>query len=103
MATRECYLASLGSENQQHTVVVEERRTLVEPSEELEDVQLDDECPEKTTKIGTKLHLQIKQTLIHFLKNNKDIFAWSHGDMLGINLEVISYWLNIDPSCHPIK
>jgi hypothetical protein len=50
----------------------------VEPSEEVEDIQLDDEHPEKTTKIKTKLPQTIKQATIQFLKNNKEVFGWSH-------------------------
>ena len=47
--------------------------------------------------------MQIKKSLIQFLKNNKDVFAWSHEDMLGINPSIISHKLNVNPSIRPIK
>jgi hypothetical protein len=47
--------------------------------------------------------LQIKESLIQFLKNNKDVFAWSHENMLGINPSIISHKLNVNPSLRPIK
>ena len=55
VATRECYLASLGSEGQNQTMTIEERKILVKPSEELDTIKLEDGHPEKTTKIGVNL------------------------------------------------
>jgi hypothetical protein len=37
------------------------------------------------------------------LKDNKDIFAWSHEDMPGIDPSIISHKLNVNPCLHPIK
>ena len=50
MAARECYLASLGTEGQKQTMMIEERKTLVEPSEELNTVSLEEDHPEKTNQ-----------------------------------------------------
>ncbi|KAL5559167.1 hypothetical protein UlMin_035378 [Ulmus minor] len=41
--------------------------------------------------------------LIIFLKEHRDIFAWSHEDMPGIDPNVIVHRLNIDPNFKPIK
>ncbi|RVW83292.1 Transposon Ty3-I Gag-Pol polyprotein [Vitis vinifera] len=35
-----------------------------------------------------------KQHLEEMLQQNKDVFAWTHSDMLGIHLSVASHWLN---------
>jgi hypothetical protein len=81
IAARECYLASLGTEGKNQTMTIEERKNLVEPSEELNTIILDEKHPEKSTKIGINLHppppprAQIRESIIHFLKDNKDIFA----------------------------
>ena len=72
------------------------------PSEELEPVQLDDQL-EHLTYIGSKLAKDIKDLLIHFLKQNADIFAWKQEDMGGIDLEVITHKLNVAPSFKPVK
>ena len=55
IATKECYLASLGTEGKNQKMTIEERKTLVEPLEELNTVILDKEHPEKSTRIGVNL------------------------------------------------
>ena len=103
VAARECYLASLGSEGQNQTMTIEERKIPVKPSEELDMIELEDGYSEKTTRIGANLPPQMKESLIQFLKSNKDVFAWSHEDMLGINPSIISHKLNVNPSLRPVK
>ena len=84
-------------------MTIEEQKILVEPSEELDTIELEDGHPERTTKIGANLPPKMKESLVQFLKNNKDVFAWSHEDMPGINPSIISHKLNVDPSLHPVK
>jgi hypothetical protein len=103
IAARECYLTSLRSEGQNQTMTIEERKILVKPSEELDTIELKDGHPEKTTKVGANLPLKMKESLVQFLKNNKDVFAWNHEDMPGINPSIISHKLNVNPSLHPVK
>ena len=43
----------------------------------------------KTTRIGMTLSPGMRTRLIQFLKENLDIFTWSHEDMPGISPEVI--------------
>ena len=50
----------------------------------------------KMTRIGTMLSLEMRTRLIEFLKENLDVFAWSHEDMLGISLKIIRHKLNVD-------
>uniref|UniRef100_A0A2N9GTT5 Reverse transcriptase domain-containing protein n=1 Tax=Fagus sylvatica TaxID=28930 RepID=A0A2N9GTT5_FAGSY len=81
IAARECYLASLGSGGQNQTMTIEEQKILVKPSGELDTIELEDGRPERTTKIGADLPPKMKESLVQFLKDNKDVFAWSHEDM----------------------
>lgn len=37
------------------------------------------------------------------LQQNKDIFAWTHSNMLGVHPLVASHWLNITPSLQLIR
>ena len=53
-------------------------------------------------KIGMTLSPKMKTQLVQFLKENLDIFAWSHEDMLGISPKVIQHKLNVDPERKPI-
>ena len=97
---RECYQAVLaGKEN--HAWVIEEKEE--ERMEALETVELVEGEADKTTKIGTTLSPEIRTRLIRFLKENLDVFAWSHEDMPGISPEVIQPKLNVDLERKPVQ
>uniref|UniRef100_A0A2N9F5Z7 Uncharacterized protein n=1 Tax=Fagus sylvatica TaxID=28930 RepID=A0A2N9F5Z7_FAGSY len=100
---RECYFASLGPEAKHQTMKIDEGHKLVEPSEELEVIALDDDEPSKTTSIGTKIDGTIREAMINFLKSNLDVFAWTHDDMPGIDPATVCHKLNVNPSIRPIK
>ena len=68
------------------------------PSEELEEVLIDENDPTRRVKIGKKLKAEVRAQLIEFLRRNQDVFAWSHKDMVGISPTVISHVLNVDES-----
>ena len=76
---------------------------MVEPTEALEDISLDEDNPKKSTRIGANLEGKIKKDLIHFLRENIDVFAWSHEDMPGIDSSVITHRLNVYPSSKPMR
>ena len=82
--------------------MLDEVNTRPKPSEELEPVQLDDN-PEHLAYIGSKLAEDLRSLLIHFLKQNKDVFTWKQEDMGGIDPVIITHRLNISPSFKPIK
>ena len=84
---RECYSALMKQKAIDNIYVDElkmrdEVNTRPEPSEELEPVQLDDN-PEHLAYIGSKLAEDLR-ILIHFLKQNKEVFAWKQEDMGGL-------------------
>lgn len=70
-----------------HTWMIEEKT--LEVMEALETIRLVEEEPMKTTKVGMNLDLLTKEKIISFLKNNLDVFAWSHKDMPGIPASII--------------
>jgi hypothetical protein len=74
---------------------------LGEPVEELEDFELDD--PKKKIRVGSQLSTEIKKALVAFLRQNEDIFAWSHKDMPEIPQSVIVHKLMVDLSYRPVK
>ena len=102
LAARECYLAMLAMDEQTQTMNIEERRIVAEPTEALEDIPLDEDDSGKSTRIGVDLERKIKKDLICFLKENIDVFAWSHEDMPGIDLSVITHCPNVHPSSKPV-
>ena len=82
---------------------IEEHRMVTKPVEKLEDIPLDNSDPDRTTKIGTLANPAIRQELITFLRSNRDVFAWSHEDMPGIDPSVMVHRLNISPSFPPVR
>ena len=103
----ECYSASMKQKAVDNIYVDEldmrdEVNTRPEPLEELEHVQLDDNL-EHFAYIGSKLAEDLRSLLIHFLKQNKDVFAWKQEDMGGIDPAIITHRLNVNPSFKPVK
>ena len=90
---RECYQAVLATK-ENHTWMIEESEE--DKMEALEIVALTEGETTKTTRIGTTLSLELRTRLVQFFKENLDIFAWSHEDMLGISPEVIRHKLNVN-------
>ena len=97
---RECYQAVLAAK-ENHAWVIEKKE--VNEMEALETVVLADDKTTKTTRIGTTLSPGIRASLIQFLQENLDIFAWSHEDMPGIPTEIIRHKLNVNPESKPVQ
>ena len=78
-----------------HTWMIEEKDE--DKVEALEVVELVEGLVTKATRIGTTLSLEMRARLIQFLKENLDIFTWSHEDMPGIAPKIIQHKLNVNP------
>ena len=90
-------------DEQVQTMSIEERRFVAEPTEVLKDIPLKEGNPEKFTRIGTSMKEKTKQDLVQFLRENIDVFAWSHEDMSRIDPNVITHRLNVYPSSKPVR
>ena len=62
-----------------------------------------DNHPEHLAYIGSKLAEDLKSLLIHFLRQNKDVFVWKQEDTGGIDPTIITHRLNLNPSFKPVK
>jgi hypothetical protein len=62
-----------------------------------------EDIAEQKVLLGSQLSEEQEKTLIRFLFNNKDVFAWSANDICGVNRDVIEHSLNVDPSFRPRK
>ena len=71
--------------------------------EELVEINLDPEDSNKTVLVGVHLTEDEKKNVVECLKKNKDIFAWSHKDIPGVDPEEAKHCLNIDPSHPPVR
>ena len=103
LAARECYLAMRAMDEQVQMMNIEEMRVVAESTEVLENISLDKDNPKKSTRIVADLEEKIKKDLFCFLRENIDVFAWSHEDMPGIDPSVITHCLNVYPSSKPVR
>jgi hypothetical protein len=58
---------------------------------------------EQKVLLESKLSDEKERTLLRFLFNNKDVFAWLANDLCGVNRDVIEHSLNVDPFIRPRK
>ena len=90
----ECYSASMkqkavGSIYMDELDIRDEVGIRPTSSEELESIQLGDQ-PEHLVYIGSRLTKDVRDLLVHFLKQNIDVFSWTQEDMGGIDPAVTS-------------
>ena len=97
---KECYQAVLAAK-ENHTWMIEEKKE--NKVEALETIKLVKGEASKTTRIGMTLSPEMRTKLAQFLKENLDVFAWSHEDMPDISPKVIQYKLNVDPERKPVQ
>ncbi|KAK3004883.1 hypothetical protein RJ639_018302 [Escallonia herrerae] len=74
-----------------------------EPVEDLISIEVNPGEENKTIGIGSNLKEDTKLELVNLLRTYADIFAWTAADMPGIDPEVISHRLNVDPSKKHVK
>lgn len=80
---------------------VVESESQAAPMEELETFPVDSQDTSKVLQVGKELNEEIKEELKSFLRQNSDVFAWKHEDMIGIDPKVSCHLLQVDPSCPP--
>ena len=96
---REFYQAVLATK-ENHTWMIEEKEE--KKVEALETVKLVEGEPMKTTRVGMTISTHMKKKLVQFIKENLEIFAWSHEDMLGISIKIIQHKLEVDLEKKPV-
>jgi hypothetical protein len=62
-----------------------------------------EDIAEQKVLSGSQLSDEQEKTLLRFLFNNKDVFAWTANDLCGVNRDIIEHSLNVDPSFRPRK
>ena len=67
-AVRECYLAMLVMDEQVQAMNIEEKRVTPKPTEALENISLDENNPERCTRVGANLEEKIKKDLVQFFE-----------------------------------
>ena len=103
VAARKCYVAIMEMDDHLQAMTIKEHQIVTEPVEKLVKVLLDDSKLDRMTKIGTFADPAVHQVLMTFLKNNRDVFTWSHEDIPRIDPSVMVHRLNVSPSFPPIR
>ncbi|GFY94785.1 hypothetical protein Acr_10g0001700 [Actinidia rufa] len=73
------------------------------PLEETVPISIHPEYPDHHIMIGTELTSELRFALIHFLKENSDVFAWSQRDVPGIDPEIAMHKLFTNPKHSPVR
>jgi hypothetical protein len=66
-------------------------------------VPLDQATPKQTVTISEDLTSHDEERLLCCLSKNKDVFAWSALDLIGVSRSIIEHGLGIHPSVRPKK
>ncbi|WCJ21232.1 Retrovirus-related Pol polyprotein from transposon 412 [Euphorbia peplus] len=96
---RHTYMTSLGIVPQE-SVLVEEVKERGEPVDAVETVTLEEG---KVVQVSAELQENSKRTVVATLEENKDVFAWTLTDIIGVSRDVMEYTLDIDPDYTPVK
>ncbi|KAL0445004.1 UNVERIFIED_CONTAM: hypothetical protein Slati_2223100 [Sesamum latifolium] len=75
----------------------------VQPAEELLNIELIPGDPVNTTCIGSQMEEATRREVVRCLQRNIDVFAWTPQDLEGIDPEVITHHLSIDPQVKSVK
>ncbi|GAV73922.1 hypothetical protein CFOL_v3_17405 [Cephalotus follicularis] len=109
-AARQCYKTAI-SDNGKGKVLpianVELRGDMEperpQPVEDVLQVPMEEGNNEKVFQVGSQLGEAEKAELITFLRDNKDVFAWSAEEVPGISPDVMVHKLSVDPARPPTR
>ncbi|GAV72701.1 hypothetical protein CFOL_v3_16189 [Cephalotus follicularis] len=73
-----------------------------QPVEDVLQVLIEEGNAERVLQVGSQLGEAEKGELITFLRDNKDVFAWSAEEVPGISSEVMVHKLSVDPARPPV-
>ncbi|XP_040988937.1 uncharacterized protein LOC121236552 [Juglans microcarpa x Juglans regia] len=75
----------------------------VEPNEPLVLVPVDPGRPDHTIRMGTKMAIELSQSMKQLLAEHWDVFTWSHEEMPGIDVSIIQHRLSVDTKAKRTK
>lgn len=89
-----------GTELSSDPVDEADSKTMIEPIDEVEQVELG---PGKFTNIGKAVQGDARKKLVTFLRDNQSVFAWTAADMPGIPRHIAEHKLHIMPGAKLIR
>ncbi|RLN30671.1 prpol [Panicum miliaceum] len=90
-------------EGSQQETEAQEASEGLQPAEYTKRVPLCEDIPDHTVTIVKGLEQAEEERLVHFLRNNEDVFAWSSADLKGVSRDVMEHVLKVDSKHKPIK
>ncbi|GAV68073.1 hypothetical protein CFOL_v3_11576, partial [Cephalotus follicularis] len=109
-AARQCYKTAISDKGRDKVLPIAnvELRGDVKPErpqpiEDVLQVPVEEGNNEKAFQVGSQLEEAEKEELITFLRNNKDVFAWSAEEVLRISPNVMVHKLSVDPMRPPTR
>ena len=85
-------------------IIDHEQERFVKPLiDEITTVNIGTEKDPRLVQIGSTLSSEERERLVAFLKDFKDVFAWSYEDMPGIAPEIVQHRIPLDPEARPDK
>lgn len=107
---RECYVTSLKGKESREALVIEDMEDRdddqlrrIGPAEDLEELGIDPNHPERVVHLERMLPEEIKLHLQKLLTTYRDVFAWTHADMPSIDQRVITHRLSVDPTVKLVR
>ena len=94
-------MEALRDEVEEITLVDPKETENTKPLKEVTPISIHLDFPNCHVMIRTELTEELWSALVEFLKKNNDVFAWSQGDVLGIDPQVAVHKLFTDPD-HPL-
>ena len=98
-----CLTAKREDFESSHPIADKKVKVLLQSNDATKVVPLDPATPRQTVIISEDLTSQDEEKLISCLSRNKDVFAWSALDLVGVSHSVIEHSLGIDSSVRPKK
>jgi hypothetical protein len=96
-----CLTAKREDFESSHPIADKKVKALLQSNDATKVVPLDPATPRQTVIISEDLTSQDEEKLISCLSRNKDVFAWSALDLVGVSRSIIEHNLGIDPSVRP--
>ncbi|GAV56622.1 hypothetical protein CFOL_v3_00164 [Cephalotus follicularis] len=109
-AARQCYKTAIADRGKEKVLLITnvELKGDVEPKrqspvEDVVQVPLEVGNSERVFQVGSHLGEAEQGELITFLRDNKDVFAWSTEEVPGIGPSVMTHRLSVDPTRPPTR
>jgi hypothetical protein len=98
-----CLTTECEDNSSPHTTKHKKVNAQLQGNEGTKTVPLDPATPKQTVLNSEDLLPSEEARLLSCLNRNKDVFAWSALDLVGVSRTIIEHSLGIDPSVHPRK